>query len=220
MIREILKEYFPIESGLGDNQIDVNIETKNATFSLSDEKACSSCNINGKCNKEVLIVNNNAQNIDVVDFETYITKNYFAQQTKVCDKILADKGGNRRKIMFCELTCMKEQWVEPNTGKYPQGKRARAREQMNKSIELLLEKTVTSVNILTFTEKICLFAWRDPNVPNDISDILPERKNVRSNMLAMMKIPSNMATQTTTHHEKMNAGFQFMQIKYPREYNW
>ena len=220
MIREILKVYFPIESGLGNNQIDVDIETKNAKFSLSDEKACSSCSINEECNKEVLIVNNNAQNIDVVDFEMYITKNSFDEQTKVCDKILANSGGNRRKIMFCELTCMKEQYVELNEGLYPQGKRARAREQMEKSIEFLLKKDVTSVNILTFPEKTCLFAWRDPNVPNDISDISPGRKNARSNILAMMKTPSNMATQTTTHHEKMNTGFQFMQIKYPEEYNW
>ena len=49
--------------------------------------------------------------------------------------------------------------VEANDGSsYPQGKRAKARQQMGKSIEVLVQETVTAVNLLTYPEKVCLFA--------------------------------------------------------------
>lgn len=218
MIAEILKELYPIECGLDNNQIVLSKETENKPFSLSDKKACIACK-NAKqlsCNEKILKVNNNGYDIDIVDFEKYVNQNPF-KGTKVCDRILADSGQNRRKIVFCELFCGEEKYVEPNEGIYPQGKRARAREQMNASRELLLQKDVTRVNILTFAEKICLFAWRDYFL--DIP-VKAKRGDVKSNMLAMLTTPSNMANQTTTHHELMDNGFKFMQIKYPSEYNW
>ncbi len=221
MIVEILKELYPIECGLDNNRIVLSEVTKNEPFSLLDKKACIDCKrkkqFRVNCNEEILLVNNNGKDIDVVDFEEYVNQNSF-KATKVCDRILADSGKNRRKIVFCELFCGEEKYVEPNEGVYPQGKRARAREQMKASRELLLQKSVTGVNILTFTEKICLFAWRDNNVPDD--PVFAKRGDVNSNMLAMLTTPSNMANQTTTHHELMDNGFKFMQIKYPSVYNW
>jgi len=63
-----------------------------------------------------------------------------------------------KKVRYC---CYSEAFVEPNTGKYPQGKRAKARQQMERSIDALINQHVTAVNLLTYHEKVCLFAWRE-----------------------------------------------------------
>lgn len=130
-----------------------------------------------------------------------------------------DSGVNHTKIVFCDLCCYEEKYVESNDGNsYPQGKRAKARLQMERSIEVLVQESVTAVNLLTYPEKVCLFAWRDYSVPD--TPVRAERGNPLSNMQAMITSPSSMATHTTTHHQQLGHGFTFMQIKYPTVYNW
>ena len=114
---------------------------------------------------------------------------------------------------------LQQKVVEANDGSsYPQGKWAKARQQMEKSIEVLVLESVTAINLLTYPEKVCLFAWRDYSVPD--TPVRAERGNPLSNMQAMMTSPSSMATHTTTHHQLLGHGFTFMQIKYPSVYSW
>ena len=89
---------------------------------------------------------------------------------------------------------------------------------MDRSIRVLLEESTTAVNLLTYTEKVCLFAWRDYNVPD--THVVATRGDVRSNVLAFGSTISNLATQTTTLHQRMGYNFRFIQVKYPSVYNW
>ena len=224
MIESILGQIFPYELGEDPASIHVPIVRHNAPFSVSDlQKACGPCLANpdrayrAGCNNEILKVNNNGEEIALVSYEQYIEQ--FDQIVgDRCDLLITDSGMEKKKIVFCDLCCYSEAFVEPNTGKYPQGKRAKARQQMERSIDALINQHVTAVNLLTYHEKVCLFAWRDYDVPD--VPVMATRGNARSNVLAFSSTVSNMATTTTTHHQKVGHDFTFMQVKYPTEYNW
>lgn len=221
MIHEILKQIFPLERGINPDIVHVPIQRFNEPFSKSDTKACNPCQANrtdrAGCNREILKVNNRGEEIAVVNYEEYSSQ--FGGQTPRCDLILADSGKNRRKIVFCELCCCEERYIEPNTGNsYPEGKRARARQQMDKSIDELIRMSTTAVNLLTYSEKVCLFAWRNYNVA-DLS-LEAKRGNARANVQPFIRTVSNMAQTATAHRKKLNHDFFFVQINYPTAYNW
>lgn len=228
MIREILGKIFPAEYGLSTDVIAVSIETHGAPFSLSDDKACDNCQSNPArvnrrgCNREVLKVNNHGETIDVVNYEQYISQ--YERLGKAvgerCDIVMADSGMSRRKIVFCDLCCYSEKFVEPNEGNsYPQGKRAKVYQQMERSIETLIQVSTTAVNLLTYREKICLFAWRDYDIPDMPS--VATRGNAQSNVLVFgSTTASGLATLTISHERRMGHDFIFKQVKYPSVYNW
>lgn len=227
MIESLLRNAFPVQYGLPTGSVHVVVQRYNAPFTISDGKTCRVCRANpartnrAGCNEEILKVNNNGTEIAVVEFEEYITQfaGTAANVKDRCDIIMTDGGMGHNKIVFCELCCNEEKYVEPNDGNiYPMGKRAKARQQMEKSIAVLLEESTTAVNLLTYPEKVCLFAWRDYDVPD--THIAATRGNARSNVLAFGSSVSNLAEQTTTHHQRMGHDFVFMQIKYPSVYNW
>jgi len=227
MIQEILGQVFPIEYGIDPDTICVPIHRYNEPFSESDIKTCDSCKNNPKrvnrtnCNREILKVDNKGKEVAVVEYEKYIAQ---FERKRVsagdrCDLIMADSGTDRRKIVFCDLCCYEEKYVEPNAGKkYPEGKRAKARQQMERSIEKLIQESTTAVNLLTYSEKVCLFAWRDYDVPD--VPVMATRGNARSNVQAFGSVASNMASTTTSHYQKLGHEFIFMQIKYPSVYKW
>ena len=223
MIENILGQIFPVEYGVDPASIHVPIVRHNVPFSVSDPNACGPCQANphrayrAGCNHEILRVNNHGEEIALVSYEQYITQ-YGQGIGERCDLLMTDSGMERRKIVFCDLCCYSEAFVEPNTGKYPQGKRAKARQQMERSIDALINQHVTAVNLLTYHEKVCLFAWRDYDVPD--VPVMATRGNARSNVQAFGSTISNLATTTTTHHQKVGHDFTFMQVKYPTEYNW
>ena len=223
MIENILGQIFPTEYGIAPASIYVPIVRHNVPFSVSDPNACGSCQANPQranragCNHEILKVNNNGEEIALVSYEQYIAQ-YSQNIGERCDLLMTDSGMGRRKIVFCDLSCCSEAFVEPNTGKYPQGKRATARQQMGRSIDALIKQHVTAVNLLTYHEKVCLFAWRDYDVPD--VPVLATRGNARSNVQVFGCPVSNMAKVTTTHHQKVGHDFTFMQVKYPTEYIW
>ena len=226
MIESLLRNVFPVQYGLPADSVNVFVQRYDEPFTLSDPKACTACRANpnrsdrANCNEEILKVNNNGTEIAVVEFEKYITQfeTTHANVSDRCDFLMTDSGMGHHKIVFCDLCCCEEQYVEPNTGKYPSGKRAKARQQMDRSIRVLLEESTTAVNLLTYPEKVCLFAWRDYNVPD--THVVATRGDVRSNVLAFGSTVSNLATQTTTLHQRMGYNFRFIQVKYPSVYNW
>lgn len=227
MIDQLLKNSFPIEYGIDPSTIEVPIVTKENSFELTDSNSCGPCKLNplrgnrANCNEEILKVNNNGVAIDVVDFEAYIQQfaGTAANVHDRCDRIMTDSGDGHNKIVFCDLCCYEEVYVEPNNGsRFPQGKRAKARQQMERSIDVLIQESVTAINLLTYPEKVCLFAWREYGVPDE--PVKATRGNALNNMGALMTTASNMANQTTTHHQRTGHNFMFMQIKYPSVYMW
>lgn len=225
MIQQLLKNIFPTEYGLAPSIVTVPIATYHVPFNLTDSRSCIQCKAKranrSSCNEDILRVDNNGNTIDVVDFETYIHQfdDTAANVHDRCDRIMADSGAGHNKIVFCDLCCYEEKYVEPNDGiRFPEGKRAKARKQMERSIDVLIQESVTAVNLLTYPEKVCLFAWREYGVPD--VPVNAVRGNAQDNMRAMLTTPSNMAAQTTSHHQKAGHGFMFMQIKYPSVYVW
>lgn len=227
MIENLLKNSFPTEYGLAPSSIVVPIVKYNAPFHLTDRISCPQCKANASranradCNEDILIVDNNGTAIDVVNFETYIQQfvGTAANVRDRCDFIITDSGEGHNKIVFCDLCCYEEKYVNPNNGnRFPEGKRAKARQQMERSIEVLIEESVTAINLLTYPEKIFLFAWREYGVPD--VPVNAARGNALNNMAALMTTASNMAAHTTTHHQQAGHGFTFMQIKYPSVFIW
>lgn len=228
MIEVILGQMFPIEHGLSPDAVRVPVTRYNAPFTQSDPNACEPCQANPEradragCSREILKVDNNGTEIAVVNFEQYI--NQFegkgVNAGERCDLLMSDSGNARQKIVFCDLCCYEEKYVEPNDGnRYPEGKRAKARRQMERALDqLVCEPTTTAVNLLTYHEKICLFAWRDYDVPD--VPITPRRGDARANVQVFSSTVSNLATVTTSHHQRVGHDFTFMQVKYPTEYNW
>ena len=222
MIESILGQIFPVEYGKDPASITVPIVRHHNPFSVSDPNACGPCQSNPQrayragCNHEILKVDNRGEEIALVSYEQYIAQ--YEDIGERCDLLMTDSGEGRRKIVFCDLCCYSEAFVEPNSGKYPQGKRAKARQQMERSIDTLINQNVTAVNLLTYHEKICLFAWRDYDVPD--KPIMAIRGDARSNVQVFGSTVSNMATTTTAHHQKIGHEFTFMQVKYPTVFNW
>ena len=225
MIETILGQLFPIEYGIEPSKIVVPIIRHSTPFSVSDPKACATC-LNdpnrisrANCNREILKINNRGMEIGVVNYEQYIAQ--FDKDKRVgerCDLLMTESGEDRRKIVFCDLCCQEEKFVEPNAGKYPQGKRAKARQQMERTIDFLIQQEVTAVNLLTYQEKICLFAWRDYDVPDE--PVQATRGDARSNVQVFGSTLSNLKGITTAHHRKAKHDFTFVQVKYPTTYQW
>ena len=167
MIEELLKILYPAHHGLATDNVHVDYSLKSGIVELSDAKACEEClqrrPERDVCNKTNLIINASTTPIVVVEFEAYIKQfdNTVAEVKDRCDYIFVDGTANHRKIAFCDLTCSKEKYVEPNEGMYPLGKRAKATSQMEKSMECLLQEPLLQNFIVTFPEKVCLFGWRD-----------------------------------------------------------
>lgn len=227
MIEHLLKYRLPNEYGLNPESVHVYIHIERAPFTLSDEKACERCHQmperadRAGCNTEMLKIDTNNKAVTIVEYERYIEQfaNTEADIRERCDYLLVDDTETHRKIAFCDLTCMKECWVEPNTGTaYPEGKRAKARQQMKTSIENMLDESLMAEYILTFHEKVCVFGWREYDVP--AAPISPQRGNVLQNMQAFATTPSNMARSMMSHQNIVGHGFTFMQVKYPNVYVW
>lgn len=227
MIEEILGRIFPIAHGLDPASIHVPIARYTVPFTETDPKSCNPCQTNPNranragCNREILRVNNNGEEIAVVDFEQFVAQIKSAGMNvgEHCGLILTDSGMDKRKIAFCDLCCYEEKYIEPNSGnEYPQGKRAKARQQMERTIENLIQDSTTAVNLLTYHEKVCMFAWRDYDVPD--VPVIATRRDARSNVQVFGSVASNMASTTTSLQQKAGYDFTFIQVKYPTTYNW
>jgi len=226
MIEHLLKYDFPRCYNIPSSNVTVPITRHNQPFSETDSKACESCHANPRrtdrldCNKEVLRVDNNGCEIAVIRFEEYIKQfeHTSANSTNRCDLIMSESGVSHEKIVFCDLCCNDEKYVNPNNGKYPEGKRAHARKQMMDSVNTLLGESLTGISLLTYPTKICLFAWRDYNVPD--YPTRPSRHNARSNVQAFSTTVSSMSAKMTSYRQILEHRFVFMQIKYPTPYVW
>lgn len=226
MIVQLLQEYLPNNYGADIAHVSVPVSVKIGAFVLSDRRACVDCHLQptridrSNCDEGILKIESNGQEVTVVNFEEYISQfdGTSANIRKRCDYLLFDDTENHRKIVFCDLTCSDNKWVEPNIGKYSEGKRAKAKKQMVASVETLLNVPLLDHAILTFAEKVCLFGWREYGVPE--VPVTTERHNAIRNMQVFMTTPSSMARQLRQEIEILEHGFSFIQQRYPNIYNW
>lgn len=222
MIDRLLQVHYPMAHGIAPEGIVVDITVRSGLVELSDSKACDECQDDRPqrrhCNRINLTVDAAANPIEIVDFEKYSKQfdHTAAAMKDRCDYLFVDGSSHHHKIAFCDLTCSEEKYVEPNDGKYPLGKRAKASEQMKKSLECLLQDPLTAQYLLTFPVKVCLFGWREYAVP----DVKPQRGDAARNMLAFMNTPSAKMGILTTEVPVIGHDFSFVQVKYPTVYQW
>ena len=223
LIDRLLQVHYPQEYGIDYNGVVVDMAIHKGLVELSDNKACDDCqelrSQRAQCDRVNLRVNTSAKSIEIVDFEKYVNQfdNTAAAMKDRCDYILVDASEGHNKIAFCDLTCSEEKYVNPNSGKYPLGKRAKAAMQMKRSLESLLVEPLLKLYILTFPEKVCLFGWRDYVVPTDVA---PKRGDAARNMLAFMNTPSSKSGTLSQTVPVVGHGFKFVQVKYPTVYQW
>ncbi len=222
MIDRLLQVHYPMEHGIDSKGVVVDITVRSGLVELSDPKACDEC-LDSRpqrqnCNRVNLLVDTAANPVEIVDFEKYIKQfdNTAAAMKERCDYLFVDGSSHHHKIAFCDLTCSEEKYVVPNDGKYPMGKRAKASEQMRKSLEHLLQEPLTAEYLLTFPVKVCLFGWREYTVP----DVEPKRGDAARNMLAFMNTPSSKTGVLTKDVPVIGHNFSFVQVKYPAVYQW
>ncbi len=222
MINELLGRLYPMLYSVDPNRIKVDIEVCEGIVDLNDSKACDEClklrPHRKSCDKVNLRLDTSKFVVEIVDFEKYANQfdNTSASMKDRCDYIMIDRVPRHEKIAFCDLTCSEEKYVNPNNGAYPLGKRAKAFEQMKRSLERLLQEPMLAQYILTFPEKVCLFGWRDYTTVS----AKPQRGNASSNMLAFLNTPSARSGLLTQMVYEVGHGFNFVQIKYPTIYKW
>lgn len=233
MIEFFLKNTFPNYYGIDSDRVNVPIERVQYPFTKVDSKACvDAANIQynedsvfnkyrevcSTCDKVVLNVDNKGHEITIVEFENYINSLPITHITDSrCDIIMTD-GEPHNKVVFCDLCCYDEKYIGPNSGCHPEGKRAFARKQMEKSIEMFMDIDALNQYILTYPDKVCLFAYRAYNAIQQ--PVIAQRGNVEDNMQAMMVTPSAVSGCIVTESKVMNHNFTFVQNKYPNVYNW
>ena len=224
MIRKLLSHRFPSEFGLSLDDVSLPLREEKDTFVLSDNKACIECKKRRadriSCDEEILKIRSSSA-VAVLAFEKYMSQ-YIGTKLKVkdvCDYLLFDESVNHHKIAFCDLTCSAAEWVEPNSGKYPEGKRAKAKTQMLQSLEYLLQEPLLAGNVLTYVERVCLFGWREYGRPEEMAD-KPVRNSVTNNLQVFGKTPSSMAKQLTYPKNIIGHDFFFVQVKYPSLYEF
>lgn len=222
MIDRLLQVHYPREYGIDPKGVVVDVTTHAGLVELADPKACDDCQElrpqRAQCDRVNLRMDTSAKSIEIVDFEKYISQfdGTAAAMKDRCDYLFVDASPEHTKIAFCDLTCSEEKYVNPNDGKYPMGKRAKAAEQMKKSLERLLQEPLMAHYILTFPDKVCLFGWRDYSV----EDVTPQRGNAARNMLAFMNTPSAKSGTLTKDVPVIGNHFSFVQVKYPAVYQW
>lgn len=235
MIEFFLKETVPQYFGINPNDVIVPIIRKDAPFTEVDAKACDDASqkrYNKKdafnkyesiclnCDYVVLKVDNNGQEIAVVNVEKYINSlpAKVNKGNKRCD-LLMTNGMSHDKIVFCDLCCYDDKFIEPNdSALMPEGKRAFARQQMEQSLEFFLNVDVLNQHILTYPIKVCLFAYRSYNAVQQ--PVVPQRGNVETSMQTMITTVSSLSAQVITEDSVMNHNFTFVQNRYPNVYVW
>lgn len=234
MIEVLLKNTLLHHHGLTPDGVIVPCEHKSAPFTKVDPKACREAasteyangvfnkyeKICSSCDHIILKVDNNKRDITVVEFEQYVNSlpHSIIDRQKRCDLLMTD-GIPHNKIVFCDLCCYDDYYIGQNDGHHPEGKRAEARKKMEDSVEMLLGIELLDHFILTYPEKVCLFAYRSYSTEKPMT-AKKGSNNAEINMQAMLTTPSSVSGQIVTEKNVLNHHFTFVQNKYPAIYKW
>lgn len=217
IIRDVLLNHYPNYIGYkGKNPVIYPCFIKASDFLLGDDKACvnQKCVDLVKCNHKVITINTTTP-VAVLEFEVFV--NQFrntadAMKGDRCDFMLYDPTEAKSRIALCELTCCDTKYIELNTGRYPEGKRARAYNQIKNSLEHLLAIPVLDQNILTYASHYGVFGWRERSERID--------DKVLESMSDFSDTPSSSEMILYTQDFVLNHGFVFVQVKFPIALNW
>ena len=187
---------------------------KEGDFALNDEKACSECRAKGvqQCSdsdsdENMLVHSDHA--LTIVDIESFLIQ-FDGKRAGVrerCDKMLYDA----RKIVFVDFYCGLQKYVPPYTntrGDQP-GKLAKARHQINSTVEKICELPAINERMAEYTTKEGIFACRIKSRVTDTS---------------LLGAPSMetflMSTPQMEGYTAIAQGFRFRMLEFPTKYEW
>ncbi len=218
-MKKVLQHLLPLEMGGMPPHFQCSPTVQQGLFALTDAKTCHKCKSDyperAHCNEQTILITTKNP-VEVLDFESYISQwdNTPAAVVRRCDYLVWNDVDSRRKVAFCDITCSVPEHVDPNPkDKHPEGKRQYSYLQMHDSLDVLMGIEVLKQYLLTATEKVFLFGWRDPDMSNLVEDIAEE---------AMVSLILDNAIQdaATFQQPAIYHGFDFVQVKYPNPYRW
>lgn len=217
IIKDLLLHHYPNHIGYNDKtSVVYPCVIKTSDFSLRDSKACvnQGCGDVENCDHIVITIKTTTP-VAVLEFETFVNQfgnTVDAMNGDRCDFLLYDPTEAKSRIALCELTCGDAKYIEPNTGRYPEGKRAHAYYQIKNSLEHLLSIPVLDQNILTYVSHYGVFGWREKM--GNVDD------KVLESMANFSDTPSSNELILYTQDYVLDHGFVFVQVKYPTALNW
>lgn len=215
-MRTLLTQTYPRSKGNDAARCDIEIAY--GDVALSDSKACSECKMKPDryptaCNEVGLKIHTDNP-LCILRFDNYIQQFYPLDKVPSnCDYLIFDEGVDIRKIAFCDLTCSTLGNVEPNGGKYPEGKRSKCRTQMQTSLDTLAQDNLLASRIYSIPCRIAIFGWREYRKKVD-SD------RATSSMLGFGRTPSSMSNILEYEAMALTGNFKFIEVKYPSVYSW
>ncbi len=215
MIETLLKNELPQAYGLTRPNVTLSYSNKTGTFELGDQVACQNCKQkfperNG-CNEKTLKVDAAGNTITLVEYEEYMNqfngKNY--ANGGRCDLMMFD--ANSHKVIFCDLGCYSEKYVEK--------KRIKSHQQVCDSLARFLHQPCGQVFIDQFAEKVLIFGRRDPATIIDAVPT-PARGEVRGNMQAFLTTPISTPKYAVAKEDVEGVNVDFVIVNYPNAYVW
>lgn len=218
MIDTLLKKDLPRAYGLRRKNVRLTHWQTPSTFELGDKVACTRCKASGisperyNCNERVMKIDVSDCTITVVEHEDYISQfngTNFAEGG-TCDYIMFD-AETLRKVVFCELGCYSEKYVEK--------KQEKSHNQVRKSLMRFMKQECGRSFINQFEEKILIFGRRDPAVNPDNAPA-PVRGDVRGNMQAFLTNPFSQPKFAVSSEVIEGVSVSFIIVNYPEPYIW
>lgn len=216
MIDVLLRQDLPHAYNLQRRVVLLTHRQETGIFELGDQVACTRCKTRfadrNACNEKVMKIDATGTTVTVVDHEDYIVQfngSRFAEGG-TCDLLMFD-GANRRKVVFCDLACYSEEYVEK--------KQTKAHRQVCNSMSRFLKQPCGQAFINQFAEKILIFGRRDPNI-NPANTLVPARGNVRGNMQSFIVTPFSKPKYAVSQEVVEGITVSFMVVNYPEPYIW
>lgn len=177
--------------------------TDKPEFELAD--GCDS-SIVAKGEGSASFQNEKEQKIMILHYEKFI--NQFgpgrnAGKGKKCDYLLMDEGNT---LLFNELSCGQEEYLEGNGGKI--GKREMAKEQLTASIDRVICVPSIATYIESFSNRVALFSYRMNDIEH-VGSVIGE--SVRMFQSPLMQYPQLESVEPIGE-------FKFIQQIYPQKY--
>lgn len=208
-LESLLLEVLPDTFGWRKRVSTLNSRLHSMDFALTDNNACTQCEVRGNSceEKEVAKFSVNGTEVVTYDIEGYLNQyanHYKKAKGSRCDYLHIDTS--QKYFVLNELTCTAEEYVNPYTNSSgPQdGKREKARRQINAVIGLLMSVKELDSFINSHPRKIGLFSWRIPT----------STANEAETAMNMFMQPQQAVEDITTL-SNIDGGFEFIQQIYP-----
>lgn len=187
-----------------------NYEDLNAgRIDLFDPKSCDDCERMGKSicsNDHCTMILNSDRCLFKVNIEEYLSRvrRNRSHTDSSCDLLLCDSS--KHKIALCELYCGKKEYLDNSKG-YKCSKKAKAYDQITKTISNLTSADCAKEEINSFEERIGIFGYR-------LKDLTPNDKVTQS----MSEMVPDFGTESLS--TSMIGNFKFVTVPFPEQYIW